>query len=164
MDLLFGSGIYIVLALVFGREPSPTEFGWVMFFAIAPDLDWLPYLLLKKRKGLYSHWIIHFPLLYIPIGVALVWWASGEWFYMAAFVAASLAHFLHDAASTPGIQWFWPFSMIAHAIHDFRIVPVYPDERRMFYEKLREGAAERGFLEEIRMRLGKGRPEWFKRR
>ena len=163
MDLLFGSGIYIVLALAFGREPNPTEFGWVMFFAVAPDLDWLPFMFLKRRFKLVSHWLIHFPLLYIPIGTGLVWWVSSDWFYVAAFVAASLAHFLHDAHSEPGIQWLWPFSKTAHAFHGFRMVPVYPDERRLFYEKLRKDAASRNIFQEIWIRT-LGRPEWFKRR
>ena len=164
MDIMFGLGIYVLLALVFGRTFSLADLMLTVFFAVAPDIDFVPFALLRRRLKLVSHWIIHFPLLYIPIGSVLVWIATGEWFYVTAFVLASIAHFRHDATSIPGIQWLWPISSQAYAVNGLRIVRVDPDERQRFYDRLREGASKRSILDEVRMRVGKWRPEWFRRR
>ena len=162
MDLMFGLVAYAVLAWGFGRTYSPADLVVVLCFAIGPDLDWLPFLLFKRRFKLISHWLIHFPLLYIPIGATLTWITGGEWFYVTAFVLTSVMHFLHDAASVPGIQWLWPFSRTAHAVHKFHMVRVGDEDRCHFYEQLREGASSRSFWGEVKLRLGKGRPEWFR--
>ena len=164
MDIVSGLVLYTVTALVFGEAFNLVDLVLVVFFAVAPDIDFVPFALLRKRLKLASHWIIHFPSLYIPIGAVLTWAVVHEWFYVASFVLASFAHFVHDAMGVQGIQWFWPFSKTAHAVEGFKFVRVDPEERRRFYDHLRVGASGRDILDEIRMRIGKGRPGWFSRR
>jgi len=162
VDFLSGLVLYAVTTWLFGRGLNLFSFSIVVFFAVAPDLDTIPFLLLRRRLGLVSHWIIHFPLLYIPIGVTLVWFITRDWFYAINFMVASFAHFLHDSASAPGIQWFWPISKTACAFEGFKFVRVTPEERRRFYDRLREGAIERSMLQEVLIRIGRWRPKWFK--
>jgi len=94
-------------------------------------------------------------MLYIPIGAVLVGIVWREWFYVTAFCLVSMTHFLHDAASVPGIQWFWPLSCTAYGVERFRFVRVDDAERRRFYDQLRVSVTKRSILDEIRMRVGK---------
>lgn len=163
MDLMFGVAIYFAMMFVSGRAFSLGELGLTVFFLVAPDLDFIPYILLKKKLKLYSHWIIHFPRLYIPPGAIIVGMMGG-WFYATCFVLASLAHFLHDSHSIPGIQWNFPPTKTAYRLEGFKMVPVDPFERRKFYEILKNGASKRGLWDEVRIRVGKSRPKWFSKR
>lgn len=164
MDILFGCSVYLASVWLFDRSFSGVDAGVVVFFALAPDLDFVPFLLLRRRLKFVSHWFIHFPLLYIPIGTMLVWLVSGgEWFYVVSFVLASLVHFLHDSKAVQGIQWLWPISEKGWAIESFKLVRVEPEERQRVYERLRAGAAKRSVLDEIRLRVGKHRPKWLDR-
>ncbi len=164
MDILFGCLVYLASSLLFNRSPSAVDAGVVVFFALAPDLDLIPFLLLRRRLKLVSHWFIHFPLIYIPIGAMLVWLASREeWFYVVSFILASLAHFLHDSKAVQGVQWLWPVSQAGWAISEHGLVRVEPIERKLVYDRLRQGALERNILDEIRLRVGKHRPKWLDR-
>lgn len=164
IDISVGVACYALTALVFGRGFYPLDLGLGVFFALAPDFDFVPFALLRKRLGLVSHWLIHFPLVYVPVGGILVVAAGGRGFHITLFVLASIGHFIHDSASVPGIQWFWPVSKTAYALKGFRFVRVDPEERRRFYERVAEGAPQRSIFDEIKMRVGKGRPKWFSRR
>lgn len=164
MDILFGCLVYLASTWVFNRSFSAIDASVVVFFALAPDLDFVPFLLLRRRLKLVSHWFIHFPLLYIPIGAIWVWLASrGEWFFVVSFILASLAHFLHDSKAVQGVQWLWPISRAGWAIEGLGLVRVELEERKLVYDWLRQQASERNILDEIRLRVGKHRPKWLDR-
>lgn len=164
MDIVFGLVIYVAMTWAFGQGFHLIGLAVVMFFAIAPDLDFIPFVLLRRRYKLVSHWIIHFPLLYIPIGTTLVWFVvGGEWFYMASFILGSLAHFLHDSRAVQGVQWLWPISKAGWALEGVRMIRVESNERKLIYDRLRKGAQKRSILDEIRLRIGKNRPKWLDR-
>jgi hypothetical protein len=94
---------------------------WFLLLSIAsthlPDVDMIPYLLLRRRYGLISHWIFgHHPLLVLPLAgfasFAARIWASTETGYITAIVTAGVfLHFAHDAMGTLGFPWLSPFSM-----------------------------------------------------
>lgn len=154
--------VYVVMSFIFWRPFSWAELLLVMFFAWAPDSDGIPFLLLRKRFRLVSHWFIHYPLPYILIVGSLVWWWGRDWFCLTTFVLASLAHFLHDSHSVPGIRWGGPWGR-AYRLEGFRLVRVDELDRAIFYQRLREGTSQRSALDEILIRTIR-RPEWFNRR
>ena len=162
MDLVFGALVYFVVELLFWRPFSWFELSFVVFFALAPDSDGVPYLLLRKRLKLVSHWFIHYPLPYILILGWRLWWWSHSWFYLTTFVLASLAHFLHDSHSVPGIRWWGPWGG-AYRLEGFRLVRVSELDRAIFYQRLSKGSAKRSVLDEVLIRTIR-RPEWCKRR
>lgn len=188
MDFVSGSLVYAVSTWLFGRAFSLADFLVVsVLYAYLPDADGIPYIALdtisrtRFRRFIpaawrdpATHWYIHFPLCYIPAGTLLVWMWKGQWFHVAAFVLASLAHFLHDSASVPGIRWFYipgierifprlVWMKAAYALHGFRFVRVSEAERDQFYDRWREATRDVGVAQKILMRIGKFRPTWFSR-
>lgn len=161
MDLVFGLLVYVVTAWGFDRAFGLVDLLVVMFFAFGPDLDLAPYFLFRRRFGWSSHWFIHFPLLYFPIGGALVWVVTGECYYLVAFATATSLHFLHDSKAIEGVQWFWPISPAAYRLVGFRRVS--EEERRCYYFKLAEGAHSRSIWDEVTIRTFR-RAEWMRRR
>lgn len=93
MDFLSGILVYVITMMVFDRALSLIEFFMVVFFAHGPDLDFVPFVLFRKRFCLTSHWFIHFPLLYLPLGSVLVGLVIGGldldqpsgWFFLTTF-------------------------------------------------------------------------------
>lgn len=163
MDFVSGVLVYFLSKLLFQHPFSLSELAIGICFAFGPDLDLIPFFLLRRRMKLVSHWIIHFPLPYILIGGLVVWGITREWFFLLNFVFASLAHFIHDTVSVPGIQWFWPLSRQAYALGRGGVVKVGKEERDRFYAKLSDGAQQRSFLDEIKIRVGRWRPTWMRR-
>ncbi len=163
MDLVSGVLVYFLTKLLFQHSFSLPELAISICFAFGPDLDLVPFFLLRRRMKLVSHWIIHFPLPYILFGGLVVWGITREWFFLLNFVFASLAHFIHDTASVPGIRWLWPLSRQAYAVGCSGVVLVSEDERRRFYDKMGDGAQQRSFLDEIKIRVGRWRPTWMRR-
>lgn len=161
IDGIFGVIIYIIMTIIFGKEIGATNFGLAIFFAYAPDIDFIPFIVLRKRLRLVSHRLIHFPLLYIPTGVIAILVAGGEVFHATTFVLASTAHFVHDTTSAQGMQLFYPISRRAYALEKLWFVHVTEEERQRFYNRLREGASQRSIIEEFMMRIRKDRPKWF---
>jgi hypothetical protein len=80
---------------------------WFVLFsvtcAVLPDADFL-YFYPKRHDTKYDHLhrdLIHYPLLYLPIGSIIVWIIFGK-IWAVAFFIASFFHFLHDSI---GIGW-----------------------------------------------------------
>lgn len=115
MPLDIGIGIFsaIIASKLFGVELSPL-FLWIgIALALLPDIDFL-YIL--ARRGLRdTHAIIkhrdllHYPLVYLPVGAAVTFPFGPEWTLL--FLLASAGHFLHDSIGLGwGISWLWPFT------------------------------------------------------
>ena len=95
---------------------------WFLFLSIFsthfPDADMIPYLLLRRRYGLISHWVFgHHPLLVLPLagivsfGTARVWSPDETGYIVAIVTAGVFLHFAHDGMDILGFPWLSPFSM-----------------------------------------------------
>jgi len=82
-----------------------------IFFSVLPDSDAVFNLI--KYKGIehsYNHRSLpHLPLLYIPLGMAILFLYSPAWSVL--FGLCSLMHFIHDSIGIGwGVQWLYPFN------------------------------------------------------
>lgn len=85
-------------------------------FALAPDLDFLLHIVRHWTSRNISHHreVLHVPLFYIPIGTLLLLPFGIMW--SCLFVAASLAHFIHDSIGIGwGVPWLYPFTDDAYS-------------------------------------------------
>lgn len=113
MPFDIGTGIFLPIALAAGFD-LPLSWQFVsagVFFSLLPDLDFAWHLVRGgNHKNAYDHRdLLHFPLLYIPIGSALISLFSP--ILAILFAAASLLHFIHDSVGLGwGVEWLFPFS------------------------------------------------------
>ena len=113
MLLDFGLGIIssIMVSRIFD---IPLSWWFVLLgigFAIIVDLDFLVYQIRAgDPKMAYQHReLLHYPLLYIPLGTLMLWFFSVP--YAMLFIFSSLFHFLHDSIGIGwGVQWLYPFN------------------------------------------------------
>lgn len=83
-----------------------------VFFALGPDMDFIFHFIHNgvSREDYQHRNMIHYPLLYLPIGTFLVYLMGGE-SWAALFFIASACHFVHDSIAIGwGIKWLYPFS------------------------------------------------------
>jgi hypothetical protein len=112
MFLDIGIGI-LAAVLVSKIFVLPLSLGLVfvgVIFALLPDLDFILYKAKKDLKNIHKHRnLLHYPLLYIPIGVIVILFFSKP--LTILFGICSLLHFIHDSIGIGwGIKWFFPFS------------------------------------------------------
>lgn len=115
MQADIGLGIFVALLAtkLFGIELS-TQLVWMsVLFALLPDADFIVHAVMhRKMGGKYAHThrdLFHYPLVYLLIGGVVA--ASFGILWFAVFMAASLAHFVHDSMGIGwGIKWMYPFS------------------------------------------------------
>ena len=115
MTLDIGIGIFaaIVVSKLFSLELTPLLVGLGIGFALLPDIDFIYSL---ARNGHSNHRavakhrdIIHYPLIYLPLGALLALPFGFQWSLL--FLLASFGHFLHDSIGIGwGIPWLWPFT------------------------------------------------------
>ena len=110
IGVVLGLGVRAVAAV-----DVPGGFAlWGIVFALLPDVDFLVHRAVFRRDAMFDYRhreLLHRPLLYVPLGVALAWWLSGSAPLAGLFAAASLWHFLHDSTGVGyGVQWLWPFA------------------------------------------------------
>ncbi len=113
MLLDIGVGILFALGLAPLLHVEHT-FMWILagvVFALLPDVDALVNLVAHRGLG-HEHKhrdLCHLPLLYIPIGVLILFPIS--YALTTLFVLCSLAHFLHDSIGIGwGVQWLSPIN------------------------------------------------------
>lgn len=114
MFLDIGVGILVAM-LTSDVFKAALTFWLVIFsvlFALLPDADFL-YFYPKRHDTKYDHKhrdLIHYPLLYLPIGSLIIWVIFGQ-VYGFIFFLSSFFHFLHDSIGIGwGIKWLYPFS------------------------------------------------------
>ncbi|MEK7500640.1 MAG: metal-dependent hydrolase [Patescibacteria group bacterium] len=111
-------GVGIILSVIFSRWFGVELTGWLVaagiIFALLPDAD--VFVELWQRRGKlggkiqgFHRTFTHYPLMYLPLVLAVFIMAGGFW---ALFLGlGALAHLLHDSVGTGwGIKWLWPFS------------------------------------------------------
>lgn len=107
-----------IFAVVLAGSLTNTNVVWWYFLigiplAMSPDLDALSELWRRGRvsssaNNLHDHREgLHFPILFILIGVSIFYFASNFW--GALFLLATTLHFINDLYGTGwGIKLFWP--------------------------------------------------------
>ena len=150
VDLAIGILAYVWTSEVFGKNFNV----WMLFlsivFAFSPDADMAIFALLRKRLKLVSHHIIHFPLVFLPVGGSLIGLIGG-WYLATMFLAAAFSAFVHDSCNIVGVRWLYPFSKQAYRLVGRKIV--WARERESYYEQLRQTRTMRTLWDEIWMRI-----------
>lgn len=138
---------------------------WFLFLAIVsthlPDVDMIPYLLLRRRYGLISHWIFgHHPLVVLPLAGIVsfestrIWSSAGAGYIVTMVTAGVLLHFAHDGLGNLGFPWLSPFSIKRFRFRRgrFSVVPKREiEERRQHVLQWRQ-QGKRSAMDEISSR------------
>jgi hypothetical protein len=95
----------------------------VVFLALSilsthlPDWDMIPFLLLRKRYRLHSHWIVgHHPMFVFTAVVLASYFGAKAWaphaiaYTVGMIKCGVVLHFCHDTMSPIGFPWLSPFS------------------------------------------------------
>lgn len=116
LDIALGIIIVEVLGVALQFDPFGWHYALGILFALLPDLDFLVLYFWKHDTAMYrGHTmdhrdLFHHPLLYIPVGTAVVFFTLGD-ISALLFAIASFAHFLHDSIGVGwGVRWLSPFS------------------------------------------------------
>jgi hypothetical protein len=96
-----------------------------LFSTHLPDADMIPYLILRKRHRLISHWIFaHHPLLLLPL-VALASYAGAKicapdavGYTVGLMTTGVFLHFAHDGLHKEGFPWLSPFTFTQLGFHE----------------------------------------------
>ncbi len=114
-------GVGILAALFVGHQfeatITPIFLCVSIIFALLPDIDMVTYPLEHdvNHKGYKHRDLAHYPLIFVPLGTALVHMAWGE-IYATLFAIATLCHFIHDSIGIGrGVKWLFPFSKNAYS-------------------------------------------------
>lgn len=117
VDLMFGVLNFVAWSW-FAGQPFDIRFLFLSVLAThLPDVDFIPYLLLRRHFRLVSHWPIGhhpFPLLLFAAAlssIAATIWLPGRVGYTVALTTTGvLLHFVHDGTGRLGFPWLSPFS------------------------------------------------------
>lgn len=109
-DTITGLGVFALLSLAFGEPANVYVLAFAGFCAYLPDLDMIPFTLLRKRLNITTgHWMFfHHPPIVLSLVAPASWFGAGvlypghEWFIMTLAVACITGHFIHDASAKPG--------------------------------------------------------------
>jgi hypothetical protein len=150
VDMALGCFNYVAWSWIAGQRFSILFLFLSIFSTHFPDADMIPYLFLRGRYRLVSHWFIgHHPLLLLPF-VAVASFVAAKILlpdhvsYTVALVTSGvLLHFLHDGASILGFPWLSPFSQARFRFRSGKpiVVPQAETEQWMSYWKTRERSA-----------------------
>ncbi len=121
--VLFGVDMIVaMLAYALVLSVFPGDWNWWMLigsvlFAHLPDLDMVPYFILKRFFGvqfrLSSHRVIgHYPIIVIPLVVVCVIGLAdnNEMAWLTLAMIGIVGHFIHDSTEPQGLHWFSPIS------------------------------------------------------
>lgn len=148
MDLSCGVIEYAVISYLFGEGFDYKILGLAVFFAFLPDLDFIPFVFLRKRLNLMSHQMIHYPLILLPFGFVLVLLAGGE--YIATLYLVGVAvHFINDTTDNlGGIKWLWPFINAYFSFKNGKIIRA-ERQREEFYSIIKNGMEDRNIVQDL---------------
>jgi hypothetical protein len=150
VDMALGCFNYVAWSWIAGQRFSALFLFLSIFSTHSPDADMIPYLFLRRRYGLVSHWVVgHHPLLLLPF-VAVASFVAARIltpdrvsYTVALITSGVLLHFLHDGASSLGFPWLSPFSQARFRFRSGKpiVVPEAETEQWMSYWKARERSA-----------------------
>ena len=159
MTLDIGIGIFaaIIISKLFSIELSPLLVGLAVAFALLPDIDFI-YTLARNgndnHRAIARHRdIVHYPLLYLPLGALVALPFGAEWSLL--FLLASVGHFIHDSIGIGwGIPWLWPFTNKNYGFLYRYSPPGKPMPKQLIYRW------ERGELDRLIDEYGD--PDWLR--
>lgn len=108
----YPSLLFIAVAKLLNIQYSLLDLLILIFFSILPDIDFLFYKFIKKKKydSTFQHhkWFTHWPSIYISLLVMLFFFSGLKLFLICYGL---FSHFIIDTFfSGDGIMWFYPFS------------------------------------------------------
>jgi hypothetical protein len=110
IDLSVSVILYCGFVLITGVKFSWCALAVVMICAYLPDFDMLPYLFLKNKLRVRSHWLVgHHPIFVVPIALAIGYYSVGSIAVSFLCGLATFAHFVHDSDCEQGLHWLSPF-------------------------------------------------------
>ena len=109
---------FVMLSFLFGEGANLWFFCIAGIAAYLPDLDLIPFLLLRKRMHIAGHWVFgHYPIIILPLEVATVGIIAltvcqhHALFLISLVVVCTIGHFVHDAAAkSHGFHLLAPFT------------------------------------------------------
>lgn len=114
LDIGAGAGIAGLFGLLAGMKFSPALILFSVAAALAPDIDFIVWLV--RKRGTLDEWshrhrdLLHYPLVFVPAGYVLSALLFRDHRIAALFAFAPLYHFIHDTFGPGwGIRWLWPF-------------------------------------------------------
>lgn len=140
IDTSVGVFIYVFLSLVYGADFDPVILLFSIFCSHLPDIDFIPYLALKKKMGLVSHWVFcHHPVIVIPLvattGYLSSLWHGSDRYIMFIAISGTALHFISDSWNTVGLHWLSPFSWRRYSLEG-RVHRVDDETVKRFYAAL----------------------------
>ncbi|MBI4132784.1 MAG: metal-dependent hydrolase [Candidatus Sungbacteria bacterium] len=115
MLLDIGIGIFasILVGKLFSLPLTPLLVGFGVACALIPDIDLWYTIARRGHRDIHAiikhRNILHYPLVYIPVGTALTALFGYQWSLL--FFLASFGHFIHDSIGLGwGVAWLWPFT------------------------------------------------------
>jgi len=150
---------YVIISILCGKNFSFKFLFFSFFASIAPDLDFIPYCILRKKLGLTTHQYFHFLAVWI-FAVIMIYLFLGK-YYALLFLFTVLGHLLYDATDKQGLWFFLPFSKKHFRLEifeaglgliDFGFVDSEKDFQKI-HKKLKEGICERNTKNEINLRF-----------
>ncbi|MCX6767030.1 MAG: hypothetical protein NT170_04655 [Candidatus Moranbacteria bacterium] len=166
IDVASGIYIYVFVSLLFGQSFHFSDLGISIFFVLAPDLDFIPFVACNKyifrwlgiKFRFASHHFIHFPRVFLPVSMA-VGFGLADFYGATLALLCGLAHFTHDSLKPPeemsGIQWgrflFWG-SRDLYFFHKGKLQKLPYEKWKEHLNKKREGAATRSASDEVKAR------------
>jgi hypothetical protein len=116
IDVASGIYVFVFISLLSGQSFNLEYLAISIFFALAPDADFAPFILcnryifprFRKNFRFASHHFIHFPLVFLPVSAVIGFGLADSYGVLLAF-SSNLSHFIHDSWKPPeemsGIQW-----------------------------------------------------------
>ena len=151
---------YVIISFLCEKNFSIKILFFSIFASVAPDLDFIPYLILRKKHGITTHQHFHFLAVWI-LAVIVIYLFLGT--YCAfLFLFPVMIHLFYDATDIQGLWFFLPFSkrhfrlelsgIDSLGLIDFRFVDSENDFQDI-HSNLRKGLYERNIIDEINIRF-----------
>lgn len=135
VDMALGLWNYVFWSWLAGQRFNVFFLVLSVFATHLPDGDMIPYLLLRRRWGLVSHWVIgHHPMLLLPLVTLAGWAAARMWlpdqvgYTVALLTAGVFLHLAHDGLNGLGFPWLSPLSRTHFRFRVGKSVVVPPAE------------------------------------
>jgi LexA-binding, inner membrane-associated putative hydrolase len=117
VDMALGLLNYVAWSWAMGQRFNVIFLTLSILSTHLPDWDMIPFLMLRKRYRLYSHWIVgHHPVFVISAVVLGTFYAVKAWapdavaYTVGMITCGVVVHFCHDTMSPIGFPWLSPFT------------------------------------------------------
>ena|SRR6202453_5281283 len=119
VDMTLGLLNYVVWSWALGQRFNVIFLALSILSTHLPDWDMIPFLLLRKRFRLHSHWIVgHHPMVVFTVVVLASYFGAKAWaphavaYTVGMIKCGVVLHFCHDTMSPLGFPWLSPFSQM----------------------------------------------------